>query len=179
MFGADLPRLYIQETIRWISGMSSCTQWKWCVIYNSISIAILGPDLIQYRYIAPGGLQCIFSRAHEEGSAMSGVATQFPTQSRNLILIKFKFYCEILIWNIILSQFWTRVWILSNPNQGLFYPIQEILILSTFPYQKWILSFYLITASAPHMRVKTNWQLDTYTPIDGTDFIFFTIEAVP
>ncbi len=36
-----------------------------------------------------------------------------------------------------------------HPNQGLFYPIPGILILSTCPYPKWILTFYPETASAP------------------------------
>ena len=73
-----------------------------------------------------------------------GVPTQFPeSQFYPNPTVKF---IAVLIWNIIVSQPWTWVWILSNFNQGLFYPTPEILILSTIPNK---INFILLSVSAP------------------------------
>ncbi len=82
-------------------------------------------------------------------------------------IVNFKFYLaesrsEILFW---IELNWK-----SNPDQSLFCPIPNIFILSTYPYQKWMLSFYAETSSAPQPPDK--WYVTIQGTGDGTRSLF-------
>ena len=125
-----------------IRNKMNCTGTYYCIVFVYLFSAyffLVGDIWILIFSSATGGH---FSnvRAHsiifysKYGQPIPGVLTQFPeSQFYPNPTVKFKFYCRILIRYIILSQSLIWVWVLSNHKQGLFYPIPEILILSTYP----------------------------------------------
>ncbi len=94
---------------------------------------------LTYRWILITSVMDCFKPMFSSFRHSVGLGWWCSFPSRNFILIhpssiiNFKFYYGIPIWGNMLFQSWTWVLILSNPDQNLFYPIPNILILSNYP----------------------------------------------